>query len=87
MLYETSQHHASDAYILLIQTYFRTVLVYVMFFLRTLLFNVCCKKRKEQKDDRNKRIIGPKNAHLKPDLEAFNHHEMTLNTHTPLLTA
>ena len=37
----------------------------------------------------NQRTIGPENAHLKPDLGAFIHHEMTLtlNTHTPLLTS
>ena len=26
-------------------------------------------------------------AHLKPDLGAFSHHDMTLNTNTPLLTS
>ena len=38
---------------------------------------------------KNQRTIGPENAHLKPDLEVFGHHEMTLtlNTHTPLLTS
>ena len=38
---------------------------------------------------RNQRTIGPENAHLKPDLGVLSHHEMTLtlNTHTPLLTA
>ena len=37
----------------------------------------------------NQRTIGPENAHLKPDLGVFSHHEMTLtlNTHTPLLTS
>ena len=37
----------------------------------------------------NQRTIGPENAHLKPDLGALSHHEMTLtlNTHTPLLTS
>ena len=36
----------------------------------------------------NQRIIEPENGHMKPDLGAFIHHEMTLtlNTHTPLLT-
>ena len=36
----------------------------------------------------DQRTIGPENAHLKPELGAFIHHEMTLtlNTHTPLLT-
>ena len=31
----------------------------------------------------NQRTIGPENAHMKPDLEGFRHHEMTLtlNTH------
>ena len=35
------------------------------------------------------RTIGPENVHLKPDLGALSHHEMTmtLNTHTPLLTS
>ena len=35
------------------------------------------------------RTIGPEKAHLKPDLAAFSHHEMTLtlNTHIPLLTS
>ena len=38
---------------------------------------------------KHQRTIGPENAHLKPDLGAFSHHEMTLtlNTHTPLLTS
>ena len=38
---------------------------------------------------KNKRTIGPENAHLKPDLGVLSHHEMTLtlNTHTPLLTS
>ena len=38
--------------------------------------------------NKNQRTIGPANAHLKPDLGAFSHHEMTLtlNTYTPLLT-
>ena len=37
---------------------------------------------------KNKRTIGPQNAHLKPDLGVLSHHYMTLtlNTHTPLLT-
>ena len=36
----------------------------------------------------NHRTIGPENAHLKPDLGAFSHHEMTLtlNYLIPLLT-
>ena len=35
----------------------------------------------------NQRTIGPENAHVKPDLGALSHHEitLTLNTHTPLL--
>ena len=38
---------------------------------------------------RNQRTIGPENAHLKHDLGAFSHNEMTLtlNTHTPLLAS
>ena len=35
----------------------------------------------------NQRTIGPENAHLKPDLGVLSHNEMTLNTHTPLLTS
>ena len=35
----------------------------------------------------NQRTIGPENAHLKLDLGVLSHHEMTLNTHTPLLTS
>ena len=37
----------------------------------------------------NQRTIGPKNAHLKPDLGVLSNNEMTLtlNTHTPLLTS
>ena len=37
----------------------------------------------------NHRTIGPKNAHLKPDLGVLSHHEMTLtlNTHILLLTS
>ena len=31
--------------------------------------------------------FGAENAHLKPDLGAFSHHELTLNTHIPLLTS
>ena len=35
------------------------------------------------------RTSGPQNAHLKPDLGAFSHNEMTLilNTHIHLLTS
>ena len=35
----------------------------------------------------NRRTIGPENAHLKPDLGAYSHHEMTLtwNPQIPLL--
>ena len=45
--------------------------------------------RKKLVEDDNQRTIGPENAHLKPDLGAFSHHEMTLtlNTHTPLFTS
>ena len=31
--------------------------------------------------------FGAEIAHLKPDLGAFSHHELTLNTHIPLLTS
>ena len=36
---------------------------------------------------KDQRTIGPENAHLKPDLGVLSHHEMTLNTDTPLLTS
>ena len=37
---------------------------------------------------KNQRTIGPKNAHLKPDLGALSDEmTLTLNTHTPLLTS
>ena len=39
------------------------------------------------KNPSNQRAIGPENAHLKPDLGVLSHNEMTLNTHTPLLTS
>ena len=36
---------------------------------------------------KKQRTNDPENAHLKPDLGVLSHHEMTLNTHTPLLTS
>ena len=35
----------------------------------------------------NQRTIGPENAHLKPDLGAYSHNEMTVNSLVPLLTS
>ena len=34
-------------------------------------------------------LVGPENAHLKPDPGVLSHHEitLTLNTHTPLLNS
>ena len=44
---------------------------------------------KKKKKGIPRELIGPENAHLKPDLGVLSHHEMTLalNTHTPLLTS
>ena len=39
--------------------------------------------------EKTQRTNGPENAHLKSDLGALSHHDMTLtwNTYTPLLTS
>ena len=51
--------------------------------------NIDCGYRLEppRRGGSNQRTIGPENAHLKPDLGVLSHNEMTLNTHTPLLTS
>ena len=46
-------------------------------------------KFKTPGEKKTQKTIGPENAHLKPDLGALSHHEMTLtsNNHIPLMTS
>ena len=66
---------------------------YSNYFVGTIEHLVChimySKKIENRLTNKNQRSIGPENAHLKPDLGVLSHHEMnlTLNTHTPLLTS